>query len=299
MIEEYYAMQDMLQGNPGDKYSSAIIKLKINDGGRDRDITINEYLRQTRGKYWRMIFEQPTITSKLTGNLLNELYDNVRKFQDYEFSAYNILSLIIRMNKKVVKGIEDTIIVLFDDWTSKHWNEESPNRHYYNGWRTNDCFRIGKKVIIPFYGAYDTWSQRFSAHEVIRKFADIEKVFDFLDSGRTDWAGTLGDALKEAEATGNSRNIDTKYFTATFYKKGTAHLVFKDMDLLEKFNLFAGQKKGWLPPTYGKKRYRDMSAEEQHVVDSFQGREKYEEIMAKADYFLDTGAGPLLIGTPV
>jgi len=296
LIEEYFAMQDMLQGNPGDKYSRTIIMLKISEGGHDRDATINEYLRQTRGKYWRMIFEQPTITSKLTGNLLNELYDNVRKLQDYEFSAYNILSLIIKMNKKVVKGIEDTIIALFDDWTSKHWNEESPNRHYYNGWRTNDCFRIGKKVIIPFYGAYDTWSQRFSAHDVIRKFADIEKVFDFLDSGRTDWAGTLGDALKEAEATGNSRNIDTKYFTATFYKKGTAHFVFKDMDLLEKFNLFAGQKKGWLPPTYGKKRYHDMSAEERRVVDDFQGRERYEEVMAKADYFLSAGNGPLLIG---
>ena len=162
---------------------------------------------------------------------------------------------------------------------------------------TNNCFAIGKKVIIPFYGAYDSWSNRFRAYNVYSKFADIEKVFDFLDSGRTDWPRSLDNALRLAEATENTRNIDTKYFTATFYKKGTAHLVFKDMELLEKFNLFAGRKKGWLPPSYGKKRYADMNPEERKVIDSFQGRERYEYIIAHADYYLDTERQvPLLLG---
>ena len=75
--------------------------------------------------------------------------------------------------------------------------------------------------------------------------------------------------------------------TVSFFKKGTAHLVFKDMELLEKFNLFAGQKKGWLPPCYGKKRYADMTEEEQRVIDSFQGRERYAHIMAHADYYIE------------
>ena len=108
----------------------------------------------------------------------------------------------------------------------------------------------------------------------------------------------MENAFHTAEATQNTRNIDTKYFTVTFFKKGTAHLVFKDMELLEKFNLFAGQKKGWLPPNYGKKKYADMSTEEQHVVDSFQGRERYEYVMSHADYYLDTGAQqPLMLAS--
>lgn len=69
-------------------------------------------------------------------------------------------------------------------------------------------------------------------------------------------------------------------------------------ELLEKFNLFAGMKKNWLPPCYGKKRYQDMAPDEQHVVDSFQGKERYEHIMAHADYYLDTAGArqPLLLG---
>ena len=299
LIEEWSAMEPFILANPDGDLTNPILSLKVRSGGSDRDVTINEYIRQTRLKYWRAIFQHSTFTDKLTSNLLNDLQASVNKFKDYEFSAYNILTLIIRMNGKVAQGIEDTIIKLFDDWTARSYYEDSPNRHYYNGWKTNDCWRVGKKVIIPFYDAFDTWDKRFRAWSVISRFRDIEKVFDFLDSGRTDWPGTFGNDFKVAEATGYTRNLDTKYFTCTFYKKGTAHLVFKDLDLLEKFNLFASQRKGWLPPNFGKKHYDDMSAEEKEVIDSFQGREKYEEILRRADYYLESGStSQLLLGAP-
>lgn len=297
LIEEYDTMREMLQNDMDNDnvYRSPILELEIKVGGRGRAAVINQYLRETRGKYWRAIFQQPVIVSKLTGNLQQELYDNVEKLKDYEFSVYNILTLIIKMNGRIITGIEDTIINLFDDWTARSYYEDSPNRHYYNGWCTNDCFRVGKKVILPFYGAYDSWDKKFRSYNVLQKFRDIEKVFDFLDSGRTDWPGTLDAAFQTAQEEQITKNIDTKYFTVTIYKKGTAHLVFKDLDLLEKFNLLASQKKGWLPPNYGKKHYRDMSEKEKAVVDSFQGEKKYEEIMARADYYLNAGSNQMLM----
>ena len=299
LIEEWSAMRPHMLGADADMDRDPILTLKVRRGSSDTDVTINGYIQQVRLKYWRAIFHSGPFTDKLTSNLLNELDSNVNKFKDYEFSAYNILTLIIRMNAKINQGIEDTITKLFDDWTARSYYADSPNRHYYNGWKTNECWRVGKKVIIPFYDAFDTWDKRFRAWSVISKFRDIEKVFDFLDSGRTDWPGTFGNDFKVAEATGNTRNLDTKYFTCTFYKKGTAHLTFKDMDLLEKFNLFASLHKGWLPPNFGKKHYDDMSADEQSVIDSFHGREKYEEVMRRADYYLESGSGgQLLLGAP-
>ena len=299
LIEEYWAMEPhMLQDFTG-KYNKPILNLTINaEGGKSYTAVINSYIRQVRGKYWRGIFQQKAFTDKLTENLLNELRDNVRDLMDYDFSVYNIMTLMIRMNQKVIGGIEDTILKLFDDWTGKyHWSETTSNRHYFDGWRTNDCFSVNKKVIIPMYGAYDSWDGNFRAYNVQRKFEDIEKVFDFLDCGRTDWPGSVDEAFRAAEAAKNARNIDTKYFTVTIYKKGTAHLVFKDMELLEKFNLFAGQRKGWLPPTYGRKRYTDMTTEEQHVVDSFQGKERYEHVLRNADFYLDAGNSRQLLLT--
>lgn len=298
LMEEYEAMCRCMPEETG-MGDGNILTLTVHIyGAKDCAANVNEYIRQVRGKYWRAIFQQKTFTDKLTYNLLQELHDNVSELMDYEFSAYNILTLLIKMNQKVVGGIEQTILGLFDDWTGKyHWSDTTSNRHYYDGWKTNDCFRVGKKVIVPFYGSHDDWSKKFYASNVQRKFRDIEKVFDFLDSGRTEWGGTVEAAFKAAEESQNTKNIDTKYFTVTFFKKGTAHFVFKDAALLEKFNLFASRQKGWLPPTYGKKRYDDMTPAEQHVVDSFQGREQYERVMDHADYYLNAGQpGMLLIG---
>jgi hypothetical protein len=77
-----------------------------------------------------------------------------------------------------------------------------------------------------------------------------------------------------------------KYFSATFYKKGTVHLVFNCPELIERFNIYAAQQKAWLPPSYGKKTYTNMTEEEKAVIDSFQGEKAYAEIMAKANYYL-------------
>lgn len=302
LIEEYQAMREALQSDPGQDVSHTILELNLSKyssgDSRGHEASINEYLRDTRMKYWQILFYQPVITDKLTHNLQNELWDNVKRLADYEFSAHNIISLIIKMNQKVIKGIEDTIVEMFDDWTRKDWHKDSPNVHYFNGWKTNNSFRVGKKVILPFYGAYSDWSGRFRSNNVEAKFRDIEKVFDFLDNGRTCWAGDVRAAFAKAEEEQNTRSIDTKYFTVTFYKKGTAHFVFKSMDLLEKFNMFACQRKGWLPPTYGKKHYKDMTDEEKAVVDSFQGETKYAEVMARPNYFLNTGTNQMMMLGP-
>jgi hypothetical protein len=58
------------------------------------------------------------------------------------------------------------------------------------------------------------------------------------------------------------------------------------MDVLQKFNLFAAKEKNWLPPAYGKKRYQDMTQEEKKVVDSFEGKESYNKVLERREYFL-------------
>ena len=72
-------------------------------------------------------------------------------------------------------------------------------------------------------------------------------------------------------SSGQTQKIQLHYFTATFYKTGTCHLEFTNTDVLKSFNLYAGQRKRWLPPTYGKKSYHDMAAADRRVVDSYEG----------------------------
>ena len=97
---------------------------------------------------------------------------------------------------------------------------------------------------------------------------------------------------------GNAKNIETQHFILTFYKKGTCHLKFKNQDLLDKFNLFASQRKGWLPPYYGKKAYADMNEEEKELVKEFSGtQENYNKIYNNQQkYFIEKRQVLQLIG---
>ena len=46
------------------------------------------------------------------------------------------------------------------------------------------------------------------------------------------------------------------------------------------------QKHGWLPNGYGKKSYKDMTKEEQDVIDSFEGKSSYENVMSNPQVYL-------------
>lgn len=294
LIDEWWTMRPLL----GESKYSSLIELKVGDRG---DPVPDDYVRKVRRKYWSMLFERPEFMEQLTSELQGELRNRVNDLANYEFSAFNIYEILIQMTQKMNQSIEGTIIGLFDDWTRKyHWDENSQNRHYFNGWRTNDAFAVGKKVIIPFYSAFDSWSGKIDEWHCVSKMNDIEKVFNYLDGGAS-IGQDCTDAIKIAASAGITRNIRCKYFTVTFYKKGTCHIVFQNLDVLAKFNIFAAKNKNWLPPAYGKKRYKDMDAEEKAVIDSFQGEEAYEQVMSRADYFLETGtrqfAGMLMGGT--
>ncbi len=66
-----------------------------------------------------------------------------------------------------------------------------------------------------------------------------------------------------------------------FTKKGTVHIEFKDQKLVDRFNIYACQHKNWLPPTYGKIHYEEMTQDEKAVIDSFQGKENYEKVLSE------------------
>lgn len=250
----------------------------------------NRWIRECRHKYWSTLFASPQFIEQLTTNLRTQLYNRVKKLENYEFSFYNIKEIMIQMNAQVTQGVEATIMALFDDWTRKyHWDENAQNRHYFDGWRTNDAFAVNKKVILPLRG-YTDWGSRiepeFRAYNVRDELMDIEKVFNYLDGGRTP-EKNLMEVLLEAEKTGETKKLDSKYFYLTFYKKGTAHIEFKDMNLLARFNIFAAKGKNWLPPSFGKKKYKDMTAEEQKVAKSFMGTaDRYDKVVQHANYFL-------------
>jgi protein-L-isoaspartate O-methyltransferase len=290
LIREYNAMAPHILNSFKKKddevdYRRALLELNVN--GKNYHL-VNDFVRLVRLKYWHFIFDNEKFMGKLTSNLRGDYHNKVSDMADYEFSIYNILALKSDIERNLVKGVEETILKLFEELSNKHhWsNETSNNIHYYNGWKTNKAWKINNKVIIPFYQNND-FGLKYNTYETCRKFSDMSKVFDYLDCGETAYHFNISTELEYWIKNGKTRNIPLKYFDVTFFKKGTCHIKFKNEKLLEKFNLFGSQKKGWLPPNYGKKSYSDMNTEEKEIVKEFSGSvENYNKIYTNQEYYI-------------
>lgn len=303
LLEEYFAMKPYVmksfkkEPSPYERPAISVIvgdedsRNRLNDWEKP-----NEYIKLIRYKYWNALFQSDMFANIFTTKLRQEYYERIQDLKNYDFSFYNIYTLKAELVKSMSKSIEETILALFDEFSHKHhwYDETSKNIHYYNGWKTNSAWKINKRVIIPNMNAYDSWNGAFlPKYQVGDKLKDIEKVFDYLDGGRSDHVDSEA-ALKRAQEAGQTKKIQLKYFNITFYKKGTCHIEFTNLDLLKKFNLFGSQKKGWLPPSYGKANYEDMSQEEKTVIDSYEGEVEYRKVLKNKDYFLCEVGLPLL-----
>lgn len=294
LINEFYAVSKISLTSFKKDFQQPILELEVYGKG-DGSIE-NRYLESVRYKYWEALFARPEICKKMTGEMQNEFYSRLGELKKIEFNLDNIYELQIRMTKDTIGSIENAIMELFHEFARDHsWYAECANNihHYYNGWATNKCGVINKKVIIPLDGFHNSWDKRGGrvldlGYRPRRKLADIEKVFSYLDTGITDCWETVDNIMEKAQSEYQSQNIEFKYFTVTFYKKGTAHIVFKDMELLKRFNIFAGQREGGLPPSYGKKAYSEMTKQEQAIIDEFQGEADYNEVYQNSEKYLVT-----------
>ncbi len=253
------------------------------------NFSVNGYVRAVRKKYWDKFFREPRFIGRLTSNLLNQYRSQVNTFVEYDFSYWNIKTVQEELSRNLVQGVEDCILALFDELSYQHSYDEDlkHNIHYYNGWKTNCAWKINRRVIIPVRGCADNtlWAFQWWIDRAISKLSDIEKALNYLDNGETGDVD-VDATMRAAEKAHNLKNIPLKYFTATLYKKGTCHLTFTNERLLKKLNIFGSQKKGWLPKGYARRKYEEMSAEEQSVIESFEGRESYNASVKESAYYL-------------
>ena len=263
--------------------SKSVLSLEMND----EHFSVNRYVKLVRYKYWEKLFEYPEFTRRLTSNLYYKYRSQINEFMNYDFSYWNIKTVQQEIALSLVKGVEECIIELFDELSAKHsWDEDLNNNiHYYNGWKTNLSWKINRRVILPLqvWNSYGGLRYSMNMQYVVRKLADIEKVLNYLDCGET---GEVDIDIEDYLESGITRNIPQKYFTVTFYKKGTCHITFTNERLLKKLNIFGSQSKGWLPKGYARKSYEEMTEEEQAVIESFEGRESYNDTLMESQYYM-------------
>lgn len=292
IINEFSALRPFFER--GENYSKPLLSLEvgIKNTGNNASM-LNAYLFGLRTKYWGNLLRRPELTEKMTSAMQQDYNSKIETLSEYDFSRYNIETVTREIAAQLSRGVEESILDLFEKFSTKHsWYPESENNiHYYNGWATNKAHKVGMKVIIPSNGVHATYGGGLDAWKVNCLISDLERAMNYLDRGETSFHTPIDHAVRIANADYTNK-ADFTYFTCTFYKKGTCHIKFKPeaSRIIDRLNIFAGQKKNWLPPTYGKKHYADMTAEEQAVIDDFQGADSYEKTISDPSMLITSGS---------
>lgn len=293
LINEFAALRPYM--DPGKDHGEPLLSLKVGNRNTGNNATmLNAYLYGLRAKYWSNLLRRPELTDKMTSSMQQDYSSKVNSLSEYDFSRYNIETVMREIAHQLSRGVEDSILELFDTFSAKHsWYPESANNiHYYNGWATNKAHKVGMKVIIPSNGCCASWGrEKLDTYRVNSLISDLERAMNYLDRGETTFRVPVDRAVRIANMN-DMNKADFTYFTCTFYKKGTCHIKFKPeaSRIIDRLNIFAGQKKNWLPPTYGKKHYADMTAEEKAVIDDFQGAESYEKTISDPSMLITSGS---------
>lgn len=168
-------------------------------------------------------------------------------------------NLIMKREELFKEGITD----LFDQITSFH----SGNRIHREGWKTNKNWKINKKIIVDWLVQYDDYGDwgKFSVSYGYNEWVDdLDRIVRKLspigymdDSHGWDIKEKLREKFSNLERVKKGSIFDneceTPYFKLKFFRKGSLHIIFKDLELLEKLNQLGASIRrdlGW--DDYGK-----------------------------------------------
>lgn len=237
---------------------------------------IRNFEKKLKTDYWNKLFLLPEFNNKLTTKKQKEFNEIIRSNTNLEFNRHNINLLYENLLTNWSGLIEDAILNLFDKITYdySYYDERQNNFHLFNGWKSNNGYKINSRFILPFYGAHKTTSscRRWETKELLN---DIEKVITYFNNGMPISMPLQQIYEQWLQGKVEDNQLENEIIKIKIYKKGTIHFFIKNETILRRFNVFVGKKRQWLPPTYAHKAYKKCSREEKDVINAFEGEKQY------------------------
>lgn len=178
---------------------------------------------------WRVLIERMALRRVLTKARTDELERQLETGDGLpEITEANILAMMDTTLSNVTKYIEEAVKETYDRLRPRN-----------NQYKTNDEFKVGRRVILGYAVEQRYNSSAFSPqYQSEPELRGIDNVFHMLDgkgSVKT-YGGPLLDAIKASrDGTG-----ETDYFKFRCCINRNLHLEFKRLDLVDQLNIIAG-----------------------------------------------------------
>lgn len=152
---------------------------------------VNTMVIAVRKTFWRKTLNLKEVQSRMTASKQKEFEHALNLRCDMDFTERNIRQFVLNLIGGYTQTLTEAVLEIFDKFTIKHSYSGGlyeDNIHYFNGWKTNNAFKVGKKVIIPMYGGYgsgpfnDWYDGRWKLHyDTARSLRDIDIVMNYFD----------------------------------------------------------------------------------------------------------------------
>ena len=154
----------------------------------------------------------------------DEWHKSLEKNDIPAISENNILSTFEQLNHDKQAVFERGVINVFK---ALSWD-----------YKTNSPCKFGKKIIVDGLVSFNRWGFSFTHGYRRDQLVDLERMLTLLDGktlpdNRADIACRLSDHIGQQRT---STVYDDELFRIHYFQKGSAHIVFKRPELIERLN---------------------------------------------------------------
>ncbi|EFA7467309.1 DUF4942 domain-containing protein [Escherichia coli] len=173
---------------------------------------------------WKDLMKKSGMLSLMDAQARDEWYKNLEGEDIPAVSEANILSTFEQLHQSKGEVFERGVINVFKGLS---WN-----------YKTNIPCKFGTKIIVTGLVKCDRWGFGLNWGWQRDRLADIERMLVLLDGkpvpdNRADVTRRLGDHIHENR---HSNHYEDEMFVIKYFQKGTAHIVFKRPELVDKLN---------------------------------------------------------------
>ncbi|EIY5235562.1 DUF4942 domain-containing protein [Klebsiella sp. CN_Kp088] len=201
---------------PGHRYDSWLTE--------KADKAMPAVTRNIDSSIWRDLMLKSGMMALMDAQARDQWHKNLEEGDLPAISEANILSTFEQLHLNKMEVFERGIINVFKGLS---WD-----------YKTNSPCSFGKKIIINHLVTHNRWG--FSLNWGWRRdqLADLERMLFLLDGKPIpDSRGDISFRLMEHIRDNPAKNAyEDEYFSIRYFQKGTAHLTFKRLELIEMMN---------------------------------------------------------------
>ncbi|MCW6569697.1 DUF4942 domain-containing protein [Yersinia ruckeri] len=189
-----------------------------------RDTAMKAITRNLDRSIWRDLMKRSGMLSLMDAQSRDQWYNSLEKEDIPEISEANILSTFEQLHQSKDEVFERGVINVFK---SLSWD-----------FKTNSPCYFGKKIIVTGLVKCDRWGFSLNWGWQRDRLADLERMLMILNGqpipdSREDVTRRLGDHIHENK---HSTHYEDAMFKVKYFQKGTAHITFKHLELVDKLN---------------------------------------------------------------